>query len=44
MAAIKQTLNVVSYNLHGFNQGKIVIEDLLQSTDIFLLQEHWLTL
>jgi len=36
---------VVSYNLHGFNQGQIVVRDLIGklSIDIFLLQEHWLT-
>jgi exonuclease III len=31
--------------MHGFNQGRHVVHDLIksQSPDIFLLQEHWLT-
>ena len=38
-------LNVVSYNMHGFNQGFSTIRDLcLQNKpDIFIIQEHWLT-
>ena len=36
---------IVSYNMHGFNQGSSTVRDLSLSTetDIFLLQEHWLT-
>ena len=31
--------------MHGFNQGRMVINDLIDSyhPDVFLLQEHWLT-
>jgi len=38
-------LSIVSYNMHGFNQGYHTVRDLALSTnpDIFLLQEHWLT-
>jgi len=38
-------LNVVSYNMHGFNQGFTTIRDLCLSNkpDIFIVQEHWLT-
>ena len=38
-------LNLVSYNLHGINQGFSAIRDIIAShnPDIFLLQEHWLT-
>jgi len=38
-------LNITSYNMHGFHQGYAVLEDLCnaKSTDVFLLQEHWLT-
>jgi len=41
----KRTLAIVSYNLHGFNQGFSTVRDLSLSIkpDIFLLQEHWLT-
>lgn len=39
------SLSVVSYNMHGFNQGFSTVRDLAASTapDVFLLQEHWLT-
>jgi exonuclease III len=42
---IHNTLKVISFNLHGFNQGCSAINDLIESVnpDIFLLQEHWLT-
>lgn len=38
-------LSLVSFNLHGFNQGSIALPDLIDrySPDIFLVQEHWLT-
>jgi hypothetical protein len=38
-------LTVISYNMHGFNQGFSTVTDLIAShaPDIFLLQEHWLT-
>jgi len=39
-------LFIVSYNMHGFNQGIELIKDLLNSSqtpDIIMLQEHWLT-
>jgi len=31
--------------MHGFNQGRAAIEDLImkEKPDVFLLQEHWLT-
>jgi len=39
------SLSVVSYNMHGFNQGSHTVRDLINEfgSDIFLLQEHWLT-
>jgi hypothetical protein len=38
-------LTVVSYNMHGFNQGFPSVRGLIGSVypDVFLLQEHWLT-
>ena len=38
-------LKIISYNMHGFNQGRVVVEDLIRQhiPDVFLLQEHWLT-
>jgi exonuclease III len=45
MAAVRE-LYIVSYNMHGFNQGLSVVEDLTDSShspDVILLQEHWLT-
>jgi len=39
------TLNVTSYNMHGFHQGYALLEDLcsVDCPDVLLLQEHWLT-
>jgi len=39
------TVKVVSFNMHDFNQGHSVVQDLISSEnpDLFLLQEHWLT-
>ena len=39
------SLKVVSFNMHGFQQGCTVIDDLIDEIkpDVFLLQEHWLT-
>jgi hypothetical protein len=44
MAQYKQ-LKISSFNMHGFNQGRQVVEDQIKSDrpDIFLFQEHWLT-
>jgi len=38
-------LNIVCYNMHGFHQGRVAIDDLIHShnPDMFVLQEHWLT-
>jgi hypothetical protein len=38
-------LKIVSFNLHGLNQGKSAIVELIEtcSPDIILVQEHWLT-
>ena len=39
-----QRFVVVSYNLHGFNQGYPGIRDLINtlSPEVIMLQEHWL--
>jgi hypothetical protein len=41
----KKNLTVVSYNLHGLNQGAPGIDEINSKIepDAFLLQEHWLT-
>ena len=38
-------LKVVSFNMHGFNQGISAIKELIDdfTPDVFLIQEHWLT-
>ena len=38
-------LSIVSFNLHGFNQGQVAVNELIEThdPDIFILQEHWLT-
>ena len=45
MAAEKRNLTIVSYNMHGYNQGCPTLDDMIHShnPDILLLQEHWLT-
>lgn len=37
-------INVLSYNLHGFNQGKTYLLDTLNkpNCDVVFVQEHWL--
>jgi len=41
----RSDIQIISYNLHGYNQGFHVVRDLACRDDIsiFLLQEHWLT-
>lgn len=36
-------MKLVSYNMHGFNQGKSLLEDLCCNYDIIFCQEHWLS-
>src|SRR2546425_1110466 len=38
-----KNLNIVTYNLHGFNQGLPYLNDLLCHNDILRVQEHWLS-
>jgi len=40
--ALIMELSIVSYNLHGFNQGYPLLSSLCESFDAILLQEHWL--
>ena len=37
--------NIVTYNLHGLNQGRAMLDYLctLESLDIIFIQEHWLS-
>ena len=44
MAVVKRDLSVISYNMHGFNQGFSTARDLSlrYHPDIILIQEHWL--
>ena len=39
------SLSILSYNMHGYNQGSQTLRDLTLSVmpDIVMLQEHWLT-
>jgi hypothetical protein len=39
-----RSIKILSYNMHGYNQGRIALRDMILSLspDIFLLQEHWL--
>ena len=36
------SLTLVSYNMHGFNQGKPMLSELCLNSDIICVQEHWL--
>src|ERR1700743_1948336 len=36
-------LKICSYNMHGFNNGRPLLESLCDTHDIILLQEHWLS-
>ena len=38
-------LSIVTYNMHGYNQGYQTVRDLACDVkpDVFLLQEHWLS-
>jgi len=37
------SLRLVTYNLHGFNQGSILLNDLCNNFDLIAVQEHWLS-
>ena len=45
--ASTNNLFIMTYNMHGFFQGSVVLDDLFNNNsvcpDIILLQEHWLT-
>ena len=45
VSSVTSDLSIVSYNMHGYNQGSHSVRDLILSAkpDVFLLQEHWLT-
>ena len=40
--AAREQLRLVTFNLHGFNQGIHYLHELYLSNDIVLIQEHWL--
>jgi len=35
-------LRITTYNLHGLNQGGVLLPTLCKTNDIILMQEHWL--
>ena len=35
-------IKFASYNMHGFNNGLPMMQDICKSADIILIQEHWL--
>jgi len=37
------SLRLATYNLHGFNQGSILLNDLCNNFDLIAVQEHWLS-
>ena len=42
---VESSLCVISYNMHGYNQGLSLLHDMISShtPDLLFLQEHWLT-
>ena len=40
---VQKKLSIVSFNCHGYNNGLSYLPVLLDSSDIVLLQEHWLS-
>lgn len=42
MAVSDITYKIITYNLHGLNQGLTYLKDLLEVHDIVFVQEHWL--
>ena len=40
-----RVFDIICYNMRGFHQGPVVVDDLIVShnPDVFVLQEHWLT-
>ena len=43
LSSVKENLSVVSCNCHGFNNRLSYLPVLLDSFDVILLQEHWLS-
>ena len=43
--ASTMSIRIMSYNMHGFNQGYLALDDLIATNcyDVLFLQEHWLT-
>ena len=39
---ISTPIKFASYNMHGFNSGLPMMQDICNSVDIILIQEHWL--
>ena len=35
--------SIVTYNMHGFNQGVPMLLEILKGTDVVCVQEHWLS-
>jgi len=40
--AVRHSLSVATYNMHGFNQGRSYLSSLCADVDIIFVQEHWL--
>ena len=40
--SVTNSLRLVSYNCRGWNNGSLLVSDLLSSCDICLIQEYWL--
>ena len=41
-----KNVNLITYNMHGFNQGSVLLNNICNSVvspDLICLQENWLT-
>ena len=36
-------INICTYNMYGFNQGKLCLNELCSVNDVIAVQEHWLS-
>ncbi|VDI07554.1 Hypothetical predicted protein [Mytilus galloprovincialis] len=41
-SSVLSSLNLLTFNIEGFNSNKLYLETLSKRSDILLLQEHWL--
>jgi len=43
MAVRSESLSVARFNMHGFNNSWLYLQDLCKVFDLIFIQEHWLS-